>query len=523
MDRQARDERWAIFWCGLLEPALFEDLSARETRRLLRELARTPCRFPDGTVRRPSLSTLKRKLARLRERGIEGLYRKGRADRGQARRHKAEAVARAIAVKRDQPLRSHRAINTFLRAELGREIPRSTLYRYLKEAGATRLKLGVTRNPVRKRFTRDHTHDLWVGDFEHGPYVLHEGRAVATRLSAWIDCHSRFLVEGRYYLRETLDVVVDSLLRALVVHGAPRAIFVDNAKVYHARQLMAACYDLEIQPLHRRARDPATGGLIERFFRTAQDQFEAEVRASDILTLDDLNRALRAWLSVSYHTATHSETGAPPKTRYDTGLTVTRPVDLSRALRFFLQREIRRVHKDFADVQLKGRFYRVDPRLRGDKVEVRFDPFAGAPEEVLLYVPGGAYLGKGTQHAREHGQKTPPAPQAKPKDNYLALLIREHEKQLAQETRGIDYCRAAAAHPFPFTALLAALGELLGRKGGASAFTADEHEALAKLQQRHPDLDRRAVLDAFERAQPKTLVAFAHEVPLVLRQRKERL
>ena len=523
MTRPSRDERWAIFWCGLLEPVLFEDLEPKEVRRVLRQLSQTACIFPDGTVRKPSISTLRRKLKRFREAGVEALYRKPRADRGRPRKHDASVIERAVAIKRDLPTRSDEAINRFLKTESHPPIPRSTLYRYLKQAGATKLKLDLTRNPVRKRFTHDHTHDLWVGDFEHGPYVLHDGRSVPTRLSAWIDCHSRFLVEGRYYLRESLDVVVDSLLRALVVHGAPRAIFVDNAKVYHADQLKAACYALTIRPLYRRARDPATGGLIERFFKTVQDQFEAEVRAADILTLGQLNRAFRAWLSVSYHEREHTETGQTPRSRYETGLTVIRRVDLSRAVRFFLKRETRRVHKDFADVQLSGVFFRADRRLRGDKVEVHYDPFARPLDEVLLYTPDGVYLGKGTRHQREKGEAMPPTQRPKPKEDYLALLIAEHERVLARETGGIDYCRARATHPFPMSALLGTLSELLGRKGGVSAFTTDEHEALEKLYHRHPDVDRAAVLDAFARADPKTLVGFARALPFVLRNRKERL
>ena len=34
-----------------------------------------------------------------------------------------------------------------------------------------------------------------------------------THLSAFIDCHSRYVVEARYYLRENLDILIDSLLR----------------------------------------------------------------------------------------------------------------------------------------------------------------------------------------------------------------------------------------------------------------------------------------------------------------------
>ena len=65
----------------------------------------------------------------------------------------------------------------------------------------------------------------------------------------------------------------------------------DNAKIYHAKALQLACTQLNIKLLHRPPRDPPAGGLIERFFQTCQGQFEAEVRASSILTLEDLNRA----------------------------------------------------------------------------------------------------------------------------------------------------------------------------------------------------------------------------------------
>jgi putative transposase len=79
--------------------------------------------------------------------------------------------------------------------------------------------------------------------------------------------------------------------------------------------LKAACLALNIKLLHRPPRDPAPGGLIERFFQTVQSQFEAEVRAGDILTLDRLNRAFSAWLDVSYHQRTHSEIGQTPQQR----------------------------------------------------------------------------------------------------------------------------------------------------------------------------------------------------------------
>ena len=75
-------------------------------------------------------------------------------------------------------------------------------------------------------------------------------------------------------------------------------------------------------------------------------------------------------------------------------------------LKYFLRRCRRKVHPDFSDVQLEGLFFQVDPRLRGDWVEVRYDPFSPL-ETVLLYSPNGEYLGVGKRHQRESAPNQP--------------------------------------------------------------------------------------------------------------------
>ncbi|MQS22855.1 hypothetical protein E4K60_24800, partial [Escherichia coli] len=242
--------------------------------------------------------------------------------------------------------------------------------------------------------SREHTHDLWIGDFQEGPFVLVDGEALPTNLCLFIDCYSRYVVEGRYYLKQTLDILIDSLIRAWTIHGSPKELYLDNAKVYHSDALRSACYNLGIKLIHRPPRDPAPGGLVERFFGTSQTQFESEVRSGDIITLDAINQAFSAYLAVVYHARIHSETNQSPKQRYDEGLTVIRHVDMDAALAFFMKRIPRTVDRTFADVRIDNRFYRVDPKLRGDKVEVRYDPY-GDLKKVLIYSANGEYLGSG--------------------------------------------------------------------------------------------------------------------------------
>jgi transposase InsO family protein len=517
---KSKDQEWALFWCSLLRPVLFGEIEKGKTQSYLKGLTRKEYLFPNGKRRRPSLSTLKRKLKKYRKEGFSALARKIRSDRGKPRAASRSMVDKAIALKKDQPRRSDEAINRFLKEEFGKTIPPSTLYRHLKQAGATRIKLGIQKTKIRRRWSRDHTHDLWVGDFEFGPYVLFEGEAVKTHLSAFIDCHSRYGVEGRYYFRQNLDILIDSLLRAWGTHGASGELYVDNAKVYHAKGLKAACYALNIDLLHRPPRDPPAGGLVERFFETVQSQFEAEVRAGDILTLEQLNRAFSAWLSVSYHQRKNAETGQSPQERYEQGLLLIRHVDLDEVIRYFMEKETRRVDPDFCDIRLHGRFFRVDPKLRGDRVEVRFDPFSSL-DRVFIYSLREEYLGVGLLHHREKADPLPASTSTpKPTYNYLELLIRQHEEELKAKTQGIDYRAAITKRAWPFTPFVQKFAKLLGRKGGLGAFQAEELEALKKIYHRHGALCESMLLRAFEAAEQKTIPCIAYELQQIARKKE---
>jgi putative transposase len=503
-----RQERWAVFWCSLLSPLLYGEIPPEEAGPFLRQLASQEHVFPDGRRRKPSRATLWRKWKRYRDGGFEALFRKRRSDRGKPRKRRQAMIDKAIELKKDQPYRSDETINQFLEKEFHDKIPKSTLYRHLKRAGATRLKLGVTKTKVRCRWTRDYSNALWLGDFQDGPCVMVGDRAVATHLSAFIDCHSRFVVEARYYLKENLDILLDSVLRAWSVHGASAELYVDNAKIYNSHALRAACFALNIRLIHRGVGDPPPGGLIERFFGTAQSQFEPEVKAGEILTLEQLNRALAAWLDVSYHQRPNTETDQPPRQRYEQGRRFVRQVNVQEVVKYFLKRERRRVNPDFSDVQVDNRFYRVDQRLRRDWVEVRYDPFS-EPETVLIYSTEAEYLGVGQRHERQRDASSqPPPPQAaKPKHNYLDLLVQKHDQAMRQRSRGIDYHAVLeqATRRWPFSEFAKQLASHLGRKGGLAAFRTDELETLQKVYLRLTGLDASMLREACQRAQHRTI------------------
>ena len=518
------EDDWAVFWCKLLGPILLDEVPHGERRRFLNNLSQQEVVLPTGERKRISLSTLRRKVRQFRGQRIDGLRRQPRCDRGQIRKDRQAMIERAIELKKQQPRRSPQVINQFLKTEFGRTIPKSTMNWHFHQAGVTRRKLGVTDEKIRCRWTRDHSNALWVGDFAEGPCVFHRDRVIKSHLSIWIDCHSRYVVEGRYYFRENLDILIDSLLRAWGSHGAPREIYVDNARVYHSKALVLACAELNIHLLHRPPRDPAPGGLIERVIQTVQHQFESEIRASNTVTLTELNRFFQAWLSEQYHATTHSATQETPKYRFDEKTRFRRHVDLAKVLELFAVRQQRKVDMTFCDVRINDHYFAVDVKYRGDTVLVQYDPFSPL-KEVRLFSPEGQFLQVAHLYEREKGdhqqQKTDAHKNETPLDHeYLKMLQQRHrQKQKEQAQRGLDYTAAQSRNVWSFTQFAAKFAKLLGRKGGASALSTQEIELLGQVHRNHPRVNEPLTETAFQLAEQKTIPVIVFHLQQLLTER----
>ena len=514
-----KDERWALFWCGLLHPVIFGEFAKGERNAILRKISQIEVVFPDGVKRNPSLSTLKRKLKQYQEDGFEGLARKPRSDRGSPRAFPQVLIDKAIELKKDLPKRSAYTINKFLQVQFGTTIPESTLYAYLAQAGATKRKLGISNQPIRCRWTREHTHDLWIGDYADGPFVLEGNDFAQSHLCVFIDCHSRYCVGGRYYLSETFDTVVDTLLASWDIHGAPLQIYLDNAKVFVSNKLRSACYAVHIELLHRPVRDPAPGGLIERFIQTVQNSFESEVRAGSPMSLTQLNRAFSAWLNVSYHQRVHSETDQSPEERYHQGCKVFRRVDLAFIMPYFMEKLPRKVHRDFSDVQLHKMHFKVDPKLRGDSVMVHFNPY-GDMQSVLIYSLDENYLGKGFRHDRDTSTPVPPPSSSEAKHHILDEWIHIHDQQLAQKAKGINYSKLPK--PLPFHELAKTIARLLGIPGGVTGLTQRQLYLINTTHVQFPHITKNLVKMAFEQTHQQSLPAVLYTLKTLAKRQQRK-
>ena len=375
-----------------------------------------------------------------------------RGDAGVPRALPPEVLARAIALREEQPARTTQTLVDILQRDaslpLAHPINVHTLTTHLRRAGKTR-RLLAQRPTAYRRFERDQVNALWQGDALVGPWLPDPGQPGKKRrahLFCFIDDHSRLVPYAEFFHDEALPRLERVLKIAILRRGLPQALYVDNGQVYAATQFGAACATLGIRRIHTAPYSPESKGKQERFFETLRAQFLPEVEASNLTTLGELNESLWAWLERIYHQHAHSETGQTPLARYTAGLDQVKTADPEVLRRAFLWREQRKVRRD-ATLALQGNLYQVDRHLAGRKVELRFDPFDLSRMELYL---DGVALGTATvttqnrqRHLAVERLATEPLEPVKPKSalDFLAALRAEHQEHQRRELGRLEFAR----------------------------------------------------------------------------------
>ncbi len=113
----------------------------------------------------------------------------------------------------------------------------STLARHLRQAGLSRRDVLITpqNKGTFRRFEAEDAHLLRQSDFKHALYLpdpLSPGRRKKAILFAILDDYSRLIVHGQFYWDEQMPRLEDSLKKAILHHGVPERLYVDNGAVF---------------------------------------------------------------------------------------------------------------------------------------------------------------------------------------------------------------------------------------------------------------------------------------------------
>lgn len=354
----------------LVAPLVDPDRSAAEKAILRQQMIGCKHQHPWRGEVSVSSRSLRRWCKAYREQRLRGLALQARQDRGVCRGLPAAALERAKELFADDPRRTVTGILRLLVSENleWRKIARTTLGRHLQAAG---LKRESSSTLAYGKFSADAPNLLWQGDILHGPLVMAGGKEVTAKVVCWIDDYSRYICHLEAFVNERLPAIEAALSRAILKHGKPRAVLVDNGKVYSGKSFTLACSMLGIHKIHSKPYHPESKGKQERVFRTLRDQLLNEVENVTPMPLERLNRLLESWQE-SYHMTVHSELKGTPLERYR-GAPID-PVSREALEEAFLQWAVRRVSPQ-GIVEFAGQQYFVDPSLAGLQVIVRYNPY----------------------------------------------------------------------------------------------------------------------------------------------------
>ena len=427
-----------------------------ERTALLEQLAARSWTGPDGVPMKPAAETLRRWVRLYRQGGLDALTDAPRTDRG-ASALTPEQIEIACALKAEVPARSLNRILKIMRT-LGHIEPgaasRSTLHRVLQRRGLSGRKARVPDTHDLDRFEASHPNDLWQSDMLVGPWLpdpRRPGKRRRAYLYAFLDDHSRLLLHGRFSFKGDLPALELVFRRAMQKYGIPRRVYYDNGKVYRAGHMKQLVAELGMHPIvYTEPFRPMGHGKIEAFNRFVRGNFLAELAASNISTLDELNEAFVALVDLEYNRQVHSETSQTPRDRWrailrdDTSCTL-RHAEEEALRKAFLWRE-RRTPDKAGVFSLFGTRYQGGPRIAKKRVEVRFDPEVLDVIEVWredVFIERVRPLEVGPHRRPKMPSKSSPDPRPKATADWLGHLVAERRSmfhgptpaQLAEEAR----------------------------------------------------------------------------------------
>ena len=283
-------------------------------------------------------------------------------------------------LKEELPTRTAQKIIILL--ELSKKIkidylhPR-TVNRILKQDGYTTQAL-MNNNRVHTKFEKEVIGKLWQSDVMSAFYLPDkDGKKKMVYLIAFLDDHARYITHGQFYFDATLTRLEDCLKKAIIKFGAPKALYVDNGKIFISDNFKLICAKLGINLKYAKPYHPEGKGKIEKYWQTVQRSFLSELKHNHIDNIVELNDLFSGWLKLEYHDKVHSSLGMTPKEKWDESknngarLNYFSPVEIDEAFLHYAKRTVSK----YGVISFAGNTYEVDGTLIGNKIGLRYDPF----------------------------------------------------------------------------------------------------------------------------------------------------
>jgi len=426
----------AIFKYGILHELICGNVAAKT--KFIEELSKKEFIFNGTKKIKMSIATVYRLWKKYKTSGINALKRIERSDKNSMKVITQSILDFAISLRKEVPTRTTKTLLEILNDKFDVKFSEATLNNHLRRLGYSRVQLKVSGDKIFIRFQSKHANDLWIGDYHDSSGLLKDGREV--HISAFIDCRTRYIVHAQYYLKENLFTLEDSFKKALLKNGCPKAVFLDNAKIYHSKRFAYCCLKLCIHPpIFSKPYEKESRGKIEKWFEYIKCNFEPEVRQKGgFENIEELNKHFSAFVELKYQNKMHGETKKIPAVEYEEIVEKKYP-DINILSELFMVVEIRTVHKKMKTVSILGILFVTEAYLGGKNVEVHYNP--NDLSYVLIYYNAVFVMKALPQelNAKPHEKAILETPDENFKYDYLAALKGKHERLLQESAALTNY------------------------------------------------------------------------------------
>jgi len=441
MDDERRIKK-ALLRYQIISPLLAADPPRGQKYKMLEDLAARRWVLEEGERVSPQPETIRYWLRLYRNGGFEALKDKPRKDTGLVRGIPPELIEEACRLKQEVPERSLERIigimETMKKAPEGL-MARSTLHRALKARGLSARKIKPPEDKDLDRFQADYANDLWQADMLTGPWLpdpVRPGKNRRTYMYAFLDDASRLVPYGRFFFKGDLPALELVMKRSIQRYGRPVRVYYDNGMVFRSKKMAQICASLGMhRTIFTTPYRPEGHGKIEAFNRFCRSQFLAELKASPIRTMEELNRAFLAWLELEYNKRKHTELGISPHERWLRDAERVTYVDEEKLRRDFLFNVDRSADKTGV-FKLHGRRYQLGWELAKKKFQVLYDPEKLELVEIFrdgIFVQKAKHLNITAHRAPRKIKEACPATNnpGKPPTDYLGVLVERHQMEMS--------------------------------------------------------------------------------------------
>jgi putative transposase len=339
-------EEVAVFRHSIIGELIRRELEHGQRSAILRSLSEQRVRPPGSDLTRCySVPTLERWLYDFKRGGLAALVPQARSDCGRGRDLDPALRELLCDIRREHPNVSVTVILRTLRADgrIGDDVRECTVRRMFAERGLVRTApVDGASCRSRLRWQAERPSALWHGDVCHGTTLVIDDRPEPVRIHALLDDASRMILALLVTNNEREETMLSIFAQALMEHGKPDALYLDNGATYRGEILQLVCSRLGITLMHAKPYDAAARGKMERFWRRMREQ--ALSHLGQIASLVDLQTKLNAWLVRFYQSAPHAGIlGRTPATVFAEGTKVrVSEEQLRTALTVRVRRRVRK-------------------------------------------------------------------------------------------------------------------------------------------------------------------------------------